>query len=160
VIATTNFSRAQQPPAVDQKASGADVVAPRGQRAPRDVQYSGWRNQPPGAKMVCRTTASGTWDTGQVAVRVDLVEAPNGQARLQIQNIDAEHNSPTAHMFIINPLSGRGIDNLFVTHLASPPCGNSQSAHATQFMPIRMLLIAVTSTGRHLADRGDKTQKC
>jgi hypothetical protein len=34
--------------------------------------------------MVCRTTASGTGDTGQVAVRDDLVEAPNGQARLQI----------------------------------------------------------------------------
>src|SRR5215470_4743622 len=34
----------------------------------------------------------------------------------QIPNMDAEHNPATAHMFIINPLSGHGIDNLFATH--------------------------------------------
>jgi heat shock protein HtpX len=34
----------------------------------------------------------------------------------QIPNMDAEHNPATAHLFIINPLSGRGIDNLFATH--------------------------------------------
>lgn len=31
-------------------------------------------------------------------------------------NEAAEHNPATAHMFIINPLSGRGADNLFSTH--------------------------------------------
>ncbi|WP_139973842.1 zinc metalloprotease HtpX [Ochrobactrum sp. CGA5] len=31
-------------------------------------------------------------------------------------NENAEHNPATAHMFIINPLSGRGADNLFSTH--------------------------------------------
>lgn len=31
-------------------------------------------------------------------------------------NEQAEHNPATAHMFIINPLSGRGADNLFSTH--------------------------------------------
>lgn len=31
-------------------------------------------------------------------------------------NEEAEHNPATAHMFIINPLSGRGADNLFSTH--------------------------------------------
>jgi len=31
-------------------------------------------------------------------------------------NIDAERNPATAHMFIMNPLSGRGADNLFSTH--------------------------------------------
>ncbi len=30
-----------------------------------------------------------------------------------IPNEEAEHNPATAHMFIINPLSGRGADNLF-----------------------------------------------
>jgi len=34
----------------------------------------------------------------------------------QIPNETAEHNPATAHMFIINPLSGQGMDNLFATH--------------------------------------------
>jgi heat shock protein HtpX len=34
----------------------------------------------------------------------------------QIPNEQAERNPATAHMFIINPLSGRGMDNLFSTH--------------------------------------------
>ena len=33
-----------------------------------------------------------------------------------IPNEEAERNPATAHMFIINPLSGRGMDNLFSTH--------------------------------------------
>jgi heat shock protein HtpX len=33
-----------------------------------------------------------------------------------IPNEAAEHNPATAHMFIINPLSGAGMDNLFSTH--------------------------------------------
>jgi len=43
-----------------------------------------------------------------------LVKIEN--AANQIPNMDAEHNPATAHMFIINPLSRRGIDNLFATH--------------------------------------------
>ncbi len=31
-------------------------------------------------------------------------------------NYDAEANPATAHMFIVNPLSGHGADNLFSTH--------------------------------------------
>src|SRR5215475_7704359 len=34
----------------------------------------------------------------------------------QVPNWDAERNPATAHMFIINPLSGHGVDNLFATH--------------------------------------------
>ncbi|WP_319797300.1 zinc metalloprotease HtpX [Nitrobacter sp.] len=34
----------------------------------------------------------------------------------QVPNIEAERAPATAHMFIINPLSGRGMDNLFATH--------------------------------------------
>src|SRR3546814_6380685 len=33
-----------------------------------------------------------------------------------IHNDDAERNPATAHMFIINPLSGERMDNLFSTH--------------------------------------------
>ncbi len=38
-----------------------------------------------------------------------------GYAR-QIPNEEAESIPATAHMFIINPLSGRGLDNMFSTH--------------------------------------------
>ena len=34
----------------------------------------------------------------------------------RIPNMDAERNPATAHVFIINPLSGHGADNLFSTH--------------------------------------------
>jgi heat shock protein HtpX len=36
-----------------------------------------------------------------------------------IPNMQAEHNPATSHMFIINPLSGQGADNLFSTHPAT-----------------------------------------
>jgi heat shock protein HtpX len=34
----------------------------------------------------------------------------------RVVNVDAERNPATAHMFIINPLAGHGMDNLFSTH--------------------------------------------
>jgi heat shock protein HtpX len=34
----------------------------------------------------------------------------------QVPNMEAERAPATAHMFIINPLSGQGMDNLFATH--------------------------------------------
>src|SRR5262245_54043310 len=34
----------------------------------------------------------------------------------QLPNPEAERNPATAHMFIINPLTGQGMDNLFATH--------------------------------------------
>ncbi|NNE21358.1 MAG: zinc metalloprotease HtpX [Rhizobiales bacterium] len=47
-----------------------------------------------------------------------------GQAG-QIENEAAERNPATAHMFIINPLSGARMDNLFSTH---PDTGNRVAA--------------------------------
>jgi heat shock protein HtpX len=43
-----------------------------------------------------------------------LVKIEN--AAHQVPNWDAERNPATAHLFIINPLSGHGVDNLFATH--------------------------------------------
>lgn len=43
-----------------------------------------------------------------------LVKIAN--AAHEIPNMEAERNPATAHMFIINPLSGQGFDNLFSTH--------------------------------------------
>jgi invasion protein IalB len=61
---------------------------PRGQRMARDIKYGDWRKvcfQTPGTRLVCRTTISGTWETGQSAVRVDLIERQGeGAARLQL----------------------------------------------------------------------------
>ncbi len=43
-----------------------------------------------------------------------LENIQNGAAR--VMNVDAERNPATAHMFIINPLAGHGMDSLFSTH--------------------------------------------
>jgi heat shock protein HtpX len=43
-----------------------------------------------------------------------LVKIEN--AAHQVPNWDAERNPATAHLFIINPLTGHGVDNLFATH--------------------------------------------
>ncbi|MFC5069899.1 zinc metalloprotease HtpX [Flaviflagellibacter deserti] len=43
----------------------------------------------------------------------------------QVPNMEAERNPATAHMFIINPLSGQRMDNLFSTH---PDTGNRIAA--------------------------------
>jgi invasion protein IalB len=67
-------------------------VAPRGQQQQiRELTYSPWRKlcfkaaQHADTKIVCRTTISGAWDTGQVAIRVDLIEREgDAAARLQI----------------------------------------------------------------------------
>jgi invasion protein IalB len=60
----------------------------RGQRAARDIKYSDWRKvcfKTPGTNMVCRTSISGTFETGQSAVRIDLIEREGGKAaRLQM----------------------------------------------------------------------------
>jgi len=62
--------------------------APRGQRAARDIKYGDWQKvcfQTPGTRMVCRTTISGTFETGQSAICADLIERQGeGNARLQL----------------------------------------------------------------------------
>jgi invasion protein IalB len=63
--------------------------APRGQRnAVRQIKYGDWQKycfKTPGTSQVCRTTISGTFDTGQTAVRADLIEREGeGKARLQL----------------------------------------------------------------------------
>src|SRR5712672_2521161 len=65
---------------------GAEVAL-RGQRAAREIKYGDWRKfcfKPAGTKMVCRTTISGTWETGQTAIRIDLIEREDGGSRLQL----------------------------------------------------------------------------
>lgn len=63
-------------------------VAPRGQREVKDITYGSWRKlcfKAGGAPRLCRTSITGTFPTGQMAVRLDLIErddSPN--RRLQV----------------------------------------------------------------------------
>ena len=63
-------------------------VAPRGQRTANDIKYGEWRKlcfKPGGAKMLCRTSITGTFETGKTAVRVDVIEREgDNTARLQL----------------------------------------------------------------------------
>jgi invasion protein IalB len=65
-----------------------DGFAVRGQREAREIKYGDWQKfcfKPGGAKMVCRTTISGTFDTGQIAVRVYFTEREDARTgRLQL----------------------------------------------------------------------------
>jgi invasion protein IalB len=69
-------------------AAGTPEIGPRGQRLAREIKYGVWHKlsfKPGGAKMTCRTTISGNWETGQQAVRLDLIDREGeGSARLQL----------------------------------------------------------------------------
>jgi len=55
--------------------------------------------------------------SGQPMALASALNKISGAAH-EIHNEDAERNPATAHMFIINPLSGERMDNLFSTHPA------------------------------------------
>jgi invasion protein IalB len=63
-------------------------IGPRGERKAREIKYGNWQKfcfKTPGSNMVCRTTINGTWETGQSAVRIDLIEREGeGTARFQL----------------------------------------------------------------------------
>ncbi|MHC2336497.1 invasion associated locus B family protein [Bradyrhizobium sp. USDA 4454] len=78
----------QQAPSPPAAVKDGGEVAPRGTRSPvRDIKYGEWRKicfNAAGAKTLCRTTITGTFATGQTAVRVDLVEREDGSDRVQL----------------------------------------------------------------------------
>lgn len=63
-------------------------VAPRGQREAKDITYGSWRklcSKAGGAPTLCRTSITGTFPTGQMAVRLDLIERDGDRnGRLQV----------------------------------------------------------------------------
>ena len=81
----------------------------------------------PIAAMIVQMTISRTREYAADRMGAELVGQPmwlasalnkiSGAAH-QIENHTAERNPATAHMFIINPLSGARMDNLFSTHPA------------------------------------------
>ncbi|WP_158670810.1 invasion associated locus B family protein [Bradyrhizobium guangdongense] len=63
-------------------------IAPRGQRKADEIKYGAWQKlcfKAGGAQALCRTSITGTYETGQTAVRVDLIEREGEKtARLQL----------------------------------------------------------------------------
>jgi invasion protein IalB len=87
-----DLALAQQPKPADATVGTQKLpdtaIPPRGQRMAREITYGEWQKvcfKTPGANMVCRTSISGTFETGQSAVRADLIEREGeGAARLQL----------------------------------------------------------------------------
>jgi invasion protein IalB len=77
----------QATPPAGAKSAADDVVA-RGQRDARNIKFGDWQKvcfKPGGAKMICRTTINGAFDTGQSALRIYLTEREgDSAARLQL----------------------------------------------------------------------------
>ncbi len=88
-VVTASAQQAARPDGgtASQTPAGQDFAL-RGQRAARDIKYSDWRKvcfKAPGTSMVCRTSISGTFETGQSAVRIGLIEREGDKAaRLQM----------------------------------------------------------------------------
>ena len=74
----------------------------------------------------------------------------------QIPNYEAERNPATAHMFIINPLSGERMDNLFSTH---PDTGNRIAALQQMAGQFPGGSRASASTAGFQADRPQRTAR-
>ena len=71
---------------------------------------------------ISRTREYGA-DAGGAAISGDPLALASALAKLEhgarvVPNNDAEANPATAHLFIVNPLSGHGADGLFSTHPA------------------------------------------
>ena len=69
---------------------------------------------------ISRTREYGA-DAGGAAISGDPQALASALTKLEhgarhVPNYDAEANPATAHLFIVNPLSGQGADNLFSTH--------------------------------------------
>jgi invasion protein IalB len=85
-VASIQPAAAQQNSTAAPKPAGTEI-APRGQREVKDIAYGDWKKlcfRPGAAKMICRTSITGTFVTGQVAVRVDIVER-EGDATRRLQ---------------------------------------------------------------------------
>jgi invasion protein IalB len=82
-LATADAALGQQGPK-----PATDEFAVRGQREARAIKYGDWEKvcfKPGDAKTVCRTTITGRFETGQIAVRLYVVEREaESTARLQL----------------------------------------------------------------------------
>jgi invasion protein IalB len=86
LLATSAMAQQLKSPVNPAKIEDFEVRPPRVQ-LPKNIQYSAWRKlcfKGSDGATLCRTTSSGTEDSGETAVRVDLIERVGSQvARLQ-----------------------------------------------------------------------------
>ena len=86
-VASNQPVASQQNSTAAPKPEGTEIAS-RGQREVKDIVYGDWKKmcfRPGAAKMICRTSITGTFATGQAAVRVDIVEREgDATARLQV----------------------------------------------------------------------------
>ncbi len=88
----------------------------------RAAAWSSSRRSPPGscrwpsaARANTRPTAIGAEISGRPLSLASALQKISGAAE-HIPNMEAERNPASAHLFIVNPLSGARMDNLFSTH--------------------------------------------
>ena len=87
LLATTAIAQQRQHPPNSAQNEDFEIRPPRVQ-LPQNIQYSAWRKlcfKGSDGATLCRTTSAGTEDTGEVVVRVDLIERLDSDAaRLQL----------------------------------------------------------------------------
>ena len=88
LVVPMGFVHGQQatPAAAPESKSSRDFST-RGQRDARSIEYGEWQKfcfKTPATAQVCRTTINGKWQTGQWAVRIDLIER-DGEAASRLQ---------------------------------------------------------------------------
>ena len=87
LLPTTAVAQLRQLPTNSTQNEELQLRPPRVQ-LPENIQYSSWRKlcfKGSDGATLCRTTSTGTQDIGEVVVRVDLIERPDGgAARLQL----------------------------------------------------------------------------
>ena len=87
LLATPGMAQQRQFPTNSAQNEHSELRPPRVQ-LPKNIQYSAWRKfcfKGSDGATLCRTTSSGTEDTGEVVVRVDLIERiGTDAARLQL----------------------------------------------------------------------------
>jgi len=88
-LVTDAFAQQAPPQLAPSPGARSPEVPHRGAReAVRAITYGDWRKycfKAAGTKTLCRTTIAGTFDTGQIAVRVDLIEREGEDgARVQL----------------------------------------------------------------------------
>jgi invasion protein IalB len=89
ILLLSSLAGVQYPAQAGGEKSREPEMASRGQReAVRKIRYGDWEKvcfKTPASGTVCRTAVSGTFDTGQSAVRVNLIERDGeSKARLQL----------------------------------------------------------------------------
>ena len=97
----------------------------RGGERPNPIVMIGTAILAPLAAMIIQMAVSRSREYGADHVGAQICGDPTALASAlakieagvaHIENPEAERHPATAHMFIINPLSGHGMDNLFSTH--------------------------------------------